>query len=366
MTFSKIAHHRLRSQQLSGTKFKTPAEVVRWFGAVQAQDYLGALWAIGLRMQHATEKAVEQALAERSIVRTWPMRGTLHFVAAEDVRWMLKLLAARLISRSPSHHRQLGLDDRVFRRCREIFVRALSGGNQLSRAALYEHLERNGIATHSRGLHILWQLAHEGLICFGAREGKQQTFALLDEWLPQQKPKERYEALAELARRYFTSHGPATLQDFVWWTGLTTADAKAAIEMSNRHLAREVIDGKTYWQASSAGHVQGSATSAHLLPPFDEYTVAYKDRSAILGRFPAKRRSDFGMGVLGPMIVVGGQVVGTWKRKLEQSSVTLSPTLSVSLNKAEKQALEAAVGRYGAFLQQPAALASRRKYSDHI
>src|SRR5262245_54758267 len=175
MTFSRIAHHRLHNQRLTSKKFTTVAEVVHWFGAVQAQDYLGALWAVGLRMQHATEKAVEQALAERAIVRTWPMRGTLHFVAAEDARWMLKLLNARFISRTPVHHRKLELDHRVFGRCGEILVSALSGGRQLSRPALYELLESKGVSTsNSRGLNIIGQLAQEGLICFGTREGKQQ------------------------------------------------------------------------------------------------------------------------------------------------------------------------------------------------
>src|SRR5262249_22344895 len=307
MTFSQITHYRLPNQRLSGAKFESPAEVVRWFGAVQAQDYLGSLWAIGLRMQNASEKAVEQAIAERTIVRTWPMRGTLHFVAAEDARWMLKLLTPRVIARSPSRHRELSLDERVFRGAREIFVKALSGGRQLTRTALYELLHARGINTKDgRGLHILGQLAHEGLICFGARDGKQPTFALLDEWLPQHKSRERDEALAELAERYFTSHGPATLQDFAWWSGLPSADTTAAIQMSKTQLVCEVIEGKTYWMSPSARATKSSRLAAWLLPPFDEYTVAYKDRSAILSRLSTKVSGDFGMGVLGPMVIVDG------------------------------------------------------------
>jgi Winged helix DNA-binding domain len=357
MTFSHIPRYRLRNQHLTGKKFNTAAEVVHWFGAVQAQDYLGALWAVGLRLQHATEKAIEQALAERTIVRTWPMRGTLHFVAAEDVRWMLKLLTPRVMAGSRSRHRQLELDDDVFGRCREIVVSALSGRKQLSRRALYELLESEDITTtNSRGLHILGQLAHEGLICFGTREGKQQTFTLLDEWLPAQKPKERDEALAALARRYFTSHGPATLHDFAWWSGLTMSDANAGIELGRAHLTYETIAGKTYWLASSPSPVNSAATDAHLLPPFDEYTVAYKDRSAMLARLSATR-ADFGMGVLGPVIVIDGQVVGTWKRALNKSSVTITPSWFAKPKKSEQRALRAAASQYAAFLQQPAQFA---------
>jgi winged helix DNA-binding protein len=351
MTFAQIPRYRLHNQRLTGTKFKTAAEVVRWFGAVQAQDYLGALWAIGLRMQNATETAVEQALAQRTIVRTWPMRGTLHFVAAEDARWILKLLTPRLLSRS-SLLRQLELDERVLGRCRDIFVNALGGGKQLSRVALYEQLERNGIATkNTRGLHIVCQLAQEGFICFGAREGKQQTFTLLEEWLPVQKTKERDEALASLARRYFTSHGPATSQDFVWWSGLRVADAKAAIEMSKRHLVSELIDGTTHWLAPSASHVKPGKTSAYLLPPFDEYTVAYKDRAPILSsKFVVGSGSPFAL--LGPTIVIDGKAVGSWKRAFNKSATVISANFFKRLSKNEMQVFRAAAEKYGDFAER--------------
>jgi hypothetical protein len=199
-------------------------------GAVQAQDYLGALWAIGLRLR-AAETAIEQAIATRSIVRTWSMRGTLHFVAAEDVRWMLGLLAPRSLASSLGRLRALELDQAVFNRSRDLFIAALSGGKQLRREAMLELLASANISPGGqRGIHILGRLAQEGLICFGAREGKQHTFALLEEWVPQAMlrlgPKSRDEALAELARRYFTGHGPATLPDFVWWSGLTTSEAR--------------------------------------------------------------------------------------------------------------------------------------------
>jgi Winged helix DNA-binding domain len=331
--------------------------VVRWLGAVQAQDYLGSLWAIGLRMQNATEETVEQAIADRTIIRTWPMRGTLHFVAAADVRWMLTLLTPRIVAKSRWRLKQLELDHSVFARSRKTLMRALQGGKQLSRNAMYEALEAAGITTAAgRGLHILWQLAQEGFICFGAREAKHPTFALLEEWAPAAQAKERDAALAELASRYFNSHGPATLQDFSWWSGLTMADARHALEMAKSHLVQEVVKGRTYWLSSSVRTAKDGQPTAHVLPAYDEYTVAYKDRSAVLDPLQAKRAST-GNGIFNPIIVINGHVVGTWKRRLEKRSVVITPNLFTSLTKADRHALVMAAGQYGAFLKARVALA---------
>src|SRR5207237_2162453 len=193
--------------------------------------YPGALWAVGLRTRDATEAAIEQAIAERTIVRTWPMRGTLHFVAPEDARWMLQLLTPRVVAANARRvYQQSNLDDATFARSKDLFVDALQGGKQLPRPSLYKVLEAAGISVAGqRGLFILQRLSSEGLICFAARQGKQPTFALLDEWVPisLSKTPARDQALAELALRYFTSHGPATVQDFAWWSGLPAADASA-------------------------------------------------------------------------------------------------------------------------------------------
>ena len=354
MTNSDIAHLRLHNQHIAGTGFVTPRDVVHWLGAVQGQDYLGVLWAVGLRMQNGTEAAVEQAFAERSIVRTWPMRGTLHLVAAADVRWMLDLLAPRVIA---SHARRLqqrfGLDDAALGRCRDLFVAALQGGKQLSREAMYQVLEAEHIATgNQRGLHILWHLAQQGLLCFGARAGKQQTFVLLDEWIPQAKTMPREEALAELARRYFTSHGPATLPDFAWWSGLTTADARAGLAMARPHLAAEVFDGQTCWLSPSLPAAKDASPTAYLLPVYDEYMVAYKDRSAVLEPAHAKL-AHAGNGIFSPAIVVDGQMVGTWNRTQKKRALVLTPYPFVPLSDAERHAYTLAAERYGAFRGVP-------------
>jgi hypothetical protein len=216
---------------------------------------------------------------------------------------------------------------------------------------MYRLLEAAKITTAGgRGLHILGRLAQEGTICFGAREGKQPTFALLDECAPGAKTLARDEALAELARRYFTGHGPATLQDYVWWSGLRVAEARAGLEMAKPHLAEEIIEGRSYWLCPTAPAAKDSARAAYLLPPFDEYTVAYKDRGAVLDPLYAKHVNS-GNGVFKPTIVVGGQVVGIWKRTLKKDVVLITPIPFAKLNKAEGRAFAAAATRYAEFLE---------------
>jgi len=352
-----IPRHRLWSQHIAGSDLEKPSDVVKWLGAVQAQDYLGSLWAIGIRMRNATQEAVEQAVADRTIIRTWPMRGTLHFVAAIDVRWMLALLTPRVVANSRWRLKQLELDAGALARCRKAFVSALRDGRYLTRTGMYKALEAAGIATEAgRGQHILGHLAQEGLICLGARQAKQPTFVLLDEWAPAAKEKERDLALAELASRYFASHGPATLQDFAWWSGLTMADARDALEMSKSHLLQEVIRERTYWLSSSVRTAKYERPTAYALPAFDEYTVAYKDRSAVLHPLHAKRVSS-GNGIFNPIIVIDGQVVGTWKRRFEKESAVITTDLFTSLTKADRQSLARATREYGAFLNTRVALA---------
>jgi hypothetical protein len=350
MTSSDITRLRLHTQRIAGARFEKPGDVVAWLGAVQAQDYLGALWAVGLRMRNAVEADIEQALANGTIIRTWPMRGTLHFVAAADIRWMLELLTPRIVANNAQLLlRRFDLDEGVFARSKDLFARALQGGKRLTRNAMYNVLEAGGVSTSQRGSHILWRLAQEGFICFGAREGKQQTFALFDEWAPNARRMARDESLAEIAKRYFTSHGPATLQDFTWWSGLTRVDAIAGIEMAKRSLAQETINGQSYWLGSSTPTTNDPSPTAYLLPAFDEYTVAYKDRSAALDPKYTKYANS-GNGILYPVIAIDGQVVGTWKRALKKDTMVITPSPFTKLNRAETRAIAEATNRYGKFL----------------
>jgi winged helix DNA-binding protein len=338
---------RLANQHVSRPTFRDPADVVRRLGAVQAQDYLGGLWAIGLRTKGATEATVEDAVARRTIVRTWPMRGTLHFVAAEDVRWILPLLTPRVVAGAQSRFRQLGLDGATFTKAARAAEKALAGGNVVRRDRLYEIWKAAGIATHeARGLHLLGVLSQQGLLCFGPRDEKQQTFTLLEEWVPAAPSLERDAALGELARRYFTSHGPATVQDFAWWAGLTVTDARTGLESAKQALESADVSDREFWFAAVA---KGKSDAAFLLPPWDEFTVAYRDRSDILDPRYA-RRVNAGGGILSPVIVVRGSVVGTWKRTIRKDTVTVKPTCFKALNGADRALVAAAVERYARFL----------------
>ena len=353
MNKAQLAHLRLHAQGIAATRWTTPGEAVAGLGAVQAQDYLGALWAIGLRMRHATEAGVEAAIAERTIIRAWPMRGTLHFVTAADVRWMLELLAPRIVTNTARRYQQLELDDRTFARSRKLFTEALEGGKQLSRPAMYRILEAAGIpTTGQRGIHILSRLAHEGLLCFGAREGKQPTFALLDEWAPGARTLDRDEALAELARRYFTGHGPATVHDLMWWSGLPAADARAALAMAKTGLDHVEVDGQTYWMGAEASS-GGSPAVLYLLAPFDEYLLGYRDRSAVLDPLHTTKVNPGNNGVFSPTIIVAGRVVGTWKRVFKRNNVVITAHPFTRLAKDESDAFAAAAEEYAAFLGMP-------------
>ena len=344
----KIGRVRQANQHISRPTFDDPTAVVHWFGAVQAQDYLGGLWAVGLRTRGATEASVEAAIARRVIVRTWPMRGTLHFVAAEDVRWILPLLTPRVITATTSRYRSLELTDAVFTRAAKVAEKALEGGKAIRRDALYELWSAHGIATRdSRGLHLLGHLSQNGLLCFGARDGKQQTFTLLEEWVPTMKTYARDEALGELALRYFTSHGPASVHDFAWWAGLTITESRAAVESVSSRLESETVDGRTLWFAG--GQSARPTRTAHLLPAWDEFTVAYRDRNDILDPAYAKR-VNAGGGVLKPVIVVDGQVLGTWQRRLGKKGMTVSETYFAKRNRPSVAAIASAKKRYAAFL----------------
>ena len=357
MDILEIARRRLYNQRITQAKFARPDQVVAWFGAMQAQDAASAKWAVGLRCAGADLAAIEQAIAEKRIVRTWLLRGTLHLAAADDARWLLALLAPRILAGSARRLQQLELDASTLTRSFEILTRALQGGKQLTRAAIKEVLEEAGVSTTGqRVYHILAQAALTGLICFGPDLGKQDTFVLLDEWVPNGRSLDHHQALAELARRYFTSHGPATLPDFIWWSGLKTADARAGLEAAKPGLQSEEIDGQTYWLPPNHPIPEDPTPTACLLPAFDEYYLGYQTRQAVLDP-QYDQRAVSNNGVFRPMIVMDSQIVGIWKQTPKKDSVIIAPDLFSALTGRERQALQMAADQYGAFLAASATVA---------
>jgi len=325
-----------------------PEDVVRWLGAVQAQDYPGAKWALGLRMPRARDVDIEAAFNDGRILRTHVMRPTWHFVAPEDIRWMLALTAPRVSAAIARYNRRLELDAAVFRKSQRAMLQALRGGVQLTRQELKIVLQRAGVNTDGVQLaFIVMQAELDAVICSGARRGKQFTYALLDERVPVVRARSRDDSLTELARRYFLSHGPAQLHDFAWWSGLSVADARAGLATIDSELTRETIDGRTYWFSSSIRTLTSPRT-AYLLPVFDEYLIAYKDRSAALDRSQWTQVAS-GNPFTAP-IVVNGAVVGGWKRIERRDRITVALTPFAQFDKRHVAAITDAARAYTRFV----------------
>ena len=353
MDVNTIGIRRLVTHRLGGTPCATPEDVVRWMGALQAQAYGQALWAIGRRTHAATLADVERAITERRILLTWPLRGTLHVIPAQDARWMLRVSASRTLRAARGRMAQLELDDATIERCAALFRDALAGGKRLTRPAMMALLDNAGIAPMGqRGYHILWQTAQAGVICLGPLEGRQQTFVLLDEWIPAARDLPRADAVAELAGRYFTSHGPATVHDFAWWTGLTLTEARAGLDAVTSRLVMDKRGGTEYWLSASTGSSADDASHVHFLPGFDEYVLGYKDRGDVLAPDHASKIVPGNNGIFMPALVVDGQVVGTWTRTRTRTglSLTLHPFARLT---ATDDSIAAAAQRYGAFIGLP-------------
>ncbi|KAA6334065.1 hypothetical protein EZS27_017580 [termite gut metagenome] len=335
---------RLMSQQLSGTGMQTPKEVVSWMGAIQAQDYVMAKWAVGIRFSGSTDKIVEEAFNKGEILRTHVLRPTWHFVAPENIRWMLSLSADKIKASARSRDSDLGITEELYSQANRIIQKSLEGNNHLTREAVGRALQEAGIAVDtSRMIHFMMRAEIEGVVCSGALQGKSHTYALLDERVPPTKPLHKEEALAKLAQRYFTSHCPATLQDFVWWSGLSQTEAKKGLEAVKSGFVAEEMNGQTYWIASTFKNAPSSVdTSVYLLPAFDEYIISYRDRKAVL---PSENHSKAvsSNGIFRPTIVANGQVIGLWKKsdtKKESIPLTFFDPSNVLTNNEINQAID--------------------------
>ena len=347
MNKSDIAQARLFNQQIAASDFTKPEEIVRWFGAMQAQDYPSAKWAIGLRIPVPTEETIEKAVSDGKILRTHLMRPTWHFVAAEDVRWLIKLSAPQLRSTSAGTMRSFGLDAETCNRANDLIAKMLEGGRHLTRAEIMSELKNFGIDSDNyRAAYLMFAAEIEGLVCNGKTRGKEQTYALLGERVPQTREFSRDEAIAELTRRYFTSHAPATLKDFIWWSGLPASDARKGLEMNN--LASMEIEGQTYYLPKDFAIPATITDSLHLLPAFDEYMVAYKDRRAALDADRTKEAIT-GNGIFKPIIVVNGKIRGIWKRAVKKDSVVIEKTVFGELSGGENEAFQTKAREYALF-----------------
>jgi hypothetical protein len=361
---------------------RSVADVARHLLATQAQDFGQAVWALGLRSPGSSRADVAAALDTAQVVRSWPMRGTLHFSTPDDLRWMLSLTATKTITGTAARQRQLELDEPLFARASRIAAAELRGGGSFSRDEFFALLEADGITTSGqRGVHIIWRLAHDGLICWGPTRGTQQALVLLDEWAPATRDPlpNRDDAFGEFVLRYLTAHGPATLKDFCWWSKATVTEARRGLAAVRDRLTEIELDGVSYWMrdpgdldegtdptAPAGGRASTTATTArtpprasgvHALPGFDEYLLGYQDRSHALPAAFADRIVPGNNGMFLPMIVSNGTIVGTWRRAVTAKKATVSADPFTALSTSEQRGFVREVTRYGRFLGVPAVVA---------
>jgi hypothetical protein len=325
-------------------------DVVTWSGAVQAQEYGPAKWALALRSSAATTNAaVERAVDEGLILRTHVLRPTWHFVTPADIQWMLELTGPRVHRIMSNYDRRLGLGPDVMTRAAGVIERALGDGGPLTRQELGAHLSRAGLPAKAMDLaHIMMYAELEALICSGPRRENRFTYALLADRAPAARRLPREEALAELTSRYFRSHGPATLRDFVWWSGLKVSDGKRGLEMVGARS--DEVDGLKYWTLGRTSRIAGNRkTAVHLLPVYDEYLVAYRDHQVV-------PRPAYVLGSFQHALVIGGQVVGGWRTIPAREGPVLHVTAKGWLTPVERRGLAQAVARYGHFLEVPVSL----------
>ncbi|HEU0299919.1 MAG TPA: winged helix DNA-binding domain-containing protein [Longimicrobium sp.] len=356
MTPIDIAYRRLHNQRLEGEPFSAPREVVRWLGAVQAQDYGPAKWSLGERSRGVADADIDRAMAEGAILRTHMLRPTWHFVLPADIRWMQELTAPRVHAQNAYYYRQTGLDDGVRTTARRVMVDALRGGNHLTRRELEAVLQREGIAAKGIGMaYILMDAELDCVICSGPLKGRQQTYALLDERAPHARTLPRDEALAELVVRYFTSRGPATAKDLRFWCSLNLADVQRGIDLAGSRLVSEVVDGLMLWSAPGEAPPRPPSPKVHLLQGLDEYFVGYGESRGFCDQ-SGVRPSLIDRAIYNGALILDSQLAGHWKRTVTRRSVTFSVVLRTPFDDAQLQALQAAADRHGAFLGVPAAV----------
>lgn len=346
-----IARHRMYQQHVWGRQLVEPEDVVGWLGAMQSQEFAYARWSVAQRSSRAGVAHVDRAFSDGAILRTHMLRPTWHFVLPQDIRWMQALTGPRVHAASASYYRKLELDTNLLSRTDVLIAKILEGGRQLTRKEVAAKLSHSGI--EASGMRLAYMMMHaelEAIICSGVMSGKQHTYALVEERAPNAKALDRDDALAELTRRYFTSRGPATLKDFSWWSSLTMADGRRAIEMVKAELQHETIDGRTFWFAGQPQPRRSRSTRVDLVQIYDELVVSYSlSRDALTSSSIVLEEAGFPHAVL-----LDGQWLGRWRQARTGDSVVIETSLTRELDEAETKALDSAIERYGGFLGVPA------------
>ncbi|GLW28373.1 hypothetical protein Areg01_13130 [Actinoplanes regularis] len=342
---------RMNSLLLGGHRYQTVLGVTEWFGAMQAQDLNSVLWSLGTRLPGRPLPAIIAETEQRHVVRTWPMRGTVHLIPSADAHWMLELTGVRALAGAAKRRELLGLSEADADKAAEILGAALAGGGRLTRSACVAAINEGGVAvTGQLGYHLLWYASQRGVTAIAPNEGSEQTFVLLDEWAPTRNSPSPEEALGILAHRYFRSHGPTTAKDFAGWTMLPMKDARAGIAAAG--LTPVDVEGTEMW-AEPAVLEAGPVRGWHALPGFDEYLLGYKDRSMMATPEMLKRIIPGGNGVFQSTLVRDGKVMAVWKRTLGKKAVSIAVSPLVEFTAEDWAAAEEALQPYGAFVGLP-------------
>lgn len=342
MQRSDIALARLQNHHLDGGKLTSADSIVEWMGAMQAQEYEQAKWAVGSRLPGSALKDIEFAISKKTIVRTWLLRGTLHFVSAKDVHWMLELVAPGIIPRLRARHEELGLKENQFELFYSILTENLQGGKELSRTELTELFQEKGIdAKGPRLYHILLKAALDQIICCGK---KNDLFRLLGKG---RNKMSREDSLKQLAKKYYFSHGPATTDDFATWAGIPLKDARNGTEAAGRALHNFQFENKIYWHGGTKN--RHDLPECMLLAGFDEYYLGYKEKNITADSKHVQHIVQKN-GIFNPVILIDGYIYGIWKRTFQKGNVIIELFPFKKFNKRQKDLVMAAAERFGNFI----------------
>jgi hypothetical protein len=357
MNAKEVARRRIGNSRLTGDRFSAPDAVVRWHLAMQAQEYGPAKWSIGQRSTGVDDADVDAALIEGTIVRTHVLRPTWHFVARDDIRWLLALSGPRVRQGNAGRYRQLGLDARTLSRAEKVVTSALEGGNRLTRDDLATAFGRSKLDPGGQRMpYLLMHCELVGLIGSGGRDGKQQTYALLDERVPADpRPRDRDDALVELVRRYLASHGPATVKDLSWWSGFTMTDIRHALDLLGEEVANDEVDGLSLWSSSSErSRRPPAAGGAHFLQTYDELVVGYTE-----SRFHGEAGGDLARRAWNDrtyptgVFLLRGTVAGHWRRTIDPKRIRVAIHTYADVTAADERSLQAGINRLGRFAGLP-------------
>jgi len=352
MNLVDIPYLRLYNQQIIGSKFRTPKEIVGWMGAMQAQDFSMSKWAVGVRLAGATDQTIASAIDNGEIMRTHLMRPTWHLTSSDDIYWMLELTTPQIKGVMKFRDKVLELDPAIYEKTNFIIGNALQGGKHLSREELTLELEMANIPTdYNKVSHFLMRAEIDELVCSGKTINHKSTFALLSERVPQVKRFSREESASKLALSYFLSHGPATLHDFIWWSGLPITLSRQALESIKSKLVSEKIGNQTFWFSDSLSIPLPDKNSVFLLPAYDEFTISYRDRTASLD-LEMHTKAISSNGIFRPIVVINGVVAGLWRKTTQKDKIRVEVNLFLPVSNVLKALIEEASLQYGNYLNK--------------